>query len=363
MKHSKLFTCMYGSKLYGTSTPTSDVDLKHVVLPMLGALLVGKPVKNVAYHTNNEVNVRNTQDDVDEEFIPVQVFARDFMKGQTYALELAFAVDGNHAGQQFYTQEDPLAEELFKHFVRELKEKFLTSNIKAMMGYVVNQANIYSLKGERLNLLNELETLFKGMYAPGTQDFGFSLTKIEHIFADAYQDDGRSDTSLAKTFVNEAIALSKKYPKYFKISKYDIGDGQMKPCFIVNEKVFPHTNTIGHSLGVLETMMSKYGTRAEQAREANVDWKAMMHALRIVDEGLELLRDRKITLPFSSDQVKFYLSVKRGEVPIEQVKAELDQKLTALKALEASSTLPTSADLEEDFALWLEEWMFKFYNI
>jgi hypothetical protein len=29
----KLFSCRYGSHLYGTNTPESDIDLKHVVLP------------------------------------------------------------------------------------------------------------------------------------------------------------------------------------------------------------------------------------------------------------------------------------------------------------------------------------------
>ena len=37
----KLFTCQYGSRLYGTQTPTSDLDLKHVFLPALNDLLVG----------------------------------------------------------------------------------------------------------------------------------------------------------------------------------------------------------------------------------------------------------------------------------------------------------------------------------
>lgn len=88
-----LFKTRYGSWLYGTNTPTSDLDYKHIVLPYLDDLLVGKRVKNEVEKTNTEKNTRNSAEDVDNEYIPLQVFAHDFLGGQTYALELAFAVD------------------------------------------------------------------------------------------------------------------------------------------------------------------------------------------------------------------------------------------------------------------------------
>lgn len=342
MRHAKLFTCMYGSKLYGTSTPTSDVDLKHIVLPDLGDLLCGRPVKNVAHHTNNERNVRNTQDDVDEEFIPIQVFARDFMKGQTYALELAFGLAGDHASQTF---PDHHRAPRFLKMMRELKARFLTSNIKAMMGYAVNQANIYSFKGERVNVINEM------IRALEAADKVHGLDKLGDTFA------------INNGLEIEFNGIAKAYPKYFQLTEYDTtGQGAMAPCAVLCQKVMPYSNTVRHTLGIVQRLLGKYGARAHEASADNVDWKAMMHALRIVDEGLELLRDKTITLPFSPGIVKFYLSVKRGEVPLESVKTELAQKLDALKALEASSTLPTSAELEDDFNLWLEDWMYKLYK-
>src|ERR1035438_5626454 len=127
----KLFTTQYGSKLYGTNTPSSDVDLKHVILPNLNDLLVGKKVQNIVKKTNTEKNTRNSSEDVDEEFIPVQVFAHDFLDGQTYALELAYAVEFTEAGQILH---DPL----FRGFCRELRNQFLTSNMSALIGYSVN---------------------------------------------------------------------------------------------------------------------------------------------------------------------------------------------------------------------------------
>ena len=48
----KLFSTLYGSRLYGTQTPTSDLDLKHIVLPPLDRLLLGRGVENKVKKTN-----------------------------------------------------------------------------------------------------------------------------------------------------------------------------------------------------------------------------------------------------------------------------------------------------------------------
>ena len=372
----KLFTTNYGSKLYGTQTPTSDTDLKHIILPELDTLLLAKKVENKVKKTNAEKNTRNGVDDVDEEFIPLQIFARHFVEGQTYAIELAFALEGNHAEQQIF---DPRGEVFmfktghgkstitnpmvtinhdglaggskctpyFVEFVKELRTKFLTSNIKAMMGYVVNQASLYSFKGERLN---------------ATRDF-------REVLMHAYTDTSAGDDPLTgfvntPQFVKEFSELQAKYPKYFKISEYDIGGERMRPCFVVLEKTFPHTNTLGQSLMVIDTLIKKYGSRADQASETNVDWKATMHALRIVDEGIELLSTKKITLPFKQDYVDRLLSIKRGELPLEPIKEELSAKLDMLKELEKSTDLPTcNAEFMKEFDAWMAAWMRKFYNV
>jgi hypothetical protein len=259
-KDKKLFTCLYGSRLYGTNTPTSDRDIKHIVLPSLDSLLLAKhKVANKVHKTNKVEHTKNTQDDVDEEFIPLQIFARDFMMGQTYALELAFAVDSDHAEQEVFTlgTEDEALSWYFasndrKHlaffqFVRELKEQFLTSNIKAMMGYVVNQASLYSFKGERLNAVKEFMALLK--HEEVRSEMSIQLLML--------------DDTINEPFVKGTKELAMKYPKYFQIKDYDIGDGRMRPSFSLLEKTVPWTSTVGHTLGVVSKLAGKYGDRAE----------------------------------------------------------------------------------------------------
>lgn len=362
----KLFSCLYGSRLYGTQTPTSDLDLKHVFLPELNDLLIGKQLANKVKKTNTAKNTRNGADDVDEEFLPVQVFARDFMMGQTYALELAFAVEGTHAGQTLWTFNPDLdieqeayvpshkgghssmrGEHLFLEFVRELREKFLTSNIKALMGYAVNQASLYSFKGERLNAAREVLSVLQELELADDSKHPSNFERLSFHSQDA-----------------RWASLAAKYPKYFKITEYDIGDGQMRPCFMLLEKVLPHTNDLRMSVKVVKNLVDKYGSRADAASADNVDWKATMHALRIVDEGLLLLEQHRLQFPFDQPYVDRLLSIKRGEVPLDEVKAELDEKLEKLKTLEQTTTLePASRERTEEFEEWLARWMRKFYGV
>lgn len=359
----KLFSCMYGSRLYGTSTPQSDIDWKHIVLPPLDQLVLGKKAENKVKKTNTEKNTRNSADDVDEEYIPIQVFARHFVEGQTYALELAFAVDGFKAEQKFwrinnYTDMHIKAEydrdrsyHIFLQFVHELRTKFLTSNIKAMMGYAVNQASLYSFKGEKLNAVRELK---------------------EFLLSECYEANSYIDEDLAtlgNCYSNHSVSagifdLVVKYPKYIKVSEYDIGGWRMRPCLMVLEKTLPFTNTMRQTMMVINAILNKYGDRSAQASENNVDWKAMMHAVRIVDEGIAILTHHELTFPFSDSYSEKLLKIRRGEVPLDDVKSYLDSKLNELKDLSAITDLPEcNPGLMKSFEEWFTPWLFRMYGI
>lgn len=334
-----LFSCQYGSTLYGTNTPESDVDWKHIILPDINDLILGKRLENKVCKTNTKAHTRNTVDDVDEEFIPIQTFAQHFTQGQTYALELAFALEGTHATQTVYDHR-------FIHFVRELRSKYLTRNISALVGYVVNQASIYSFKGERLNTVRDVLALVSKM--------------DEHYFDETTKTD-----VIVQSPWNEALhSLLGAYPNYLKLSEYDIGGGIMRPCLKVLEKTLPFTNSLTQSLKVLNALKDKYGTRANQASTDNVDWKAMMHAVRIVDEGIALLQEKQLTFPFHITYTKFLLDIKRGVVPLEQVKDILTTKLDKLKSLESTSTLPEADEVfQAEFKEWMIVKMREFYSL
>jgi hypothetical protein len=88
-----------------------------------------------------------------------------------------------------------------------------------------------------------------------------------------------------------------------------------------------------------------------------------MHALRICDEGIELLSTKNIVFPYSNDKCKHYIGVKNGLVDTDLVYFELDLKLETLKDLEEKSDLPKSSpELDKQFEEFLEQNIRKFYQ-
>lgn len=142
-----MFKTQYGSKLYGTNGPNSDTDWKYLFLPSLDDVLLGKQVLKTKFVSPN---VEDKSKQVDEDFVPVQKFAYDFLKGVPYAVEVAFGADGNHAEQKFLHP-------LFQEFMTELRSKFLTKKLSGFLGF----ANNMSMK---LGLQSMSSLDFKDMY-------------------------------------------------------------------------------------------------------------------------------------------------------------------------------------------------------
>jgi len=337
----KVFSTPFGSKLYGTQTPTSDTDIKHIVIPPYKDVLLNQKLVNVVKKTNHQECVRNSVDDIDEEFIPIQIFARDFLKGQTYALEIAFA----------YFSNPPVVHDnnySFYNFMYELRQQFLTSNINAMVGYATNQANIYSNKGERLNLIREFIMIVKWYE---NLHHGSTLGAIYQLHKESFE------------------VLKEEYPKYFEVTTYNINGNYGVPvfrdCIKIFGKVYSFDTEIPHLIGLLKKVEGTYGKRADSASVDNVDWKAMMHAIRISDEAIWLMDNniQNIHFPYQPEYVKELLSIKHGERTIEDVRDMLDDKLELLRSLEKTSTLPKlSLELETKFETWLFLKLVEFYE-
>lgn len=316
-----LYSTIFGSHLYGTNVSTSDYDYKHIVLPDLNDMLIGKPLKNVVKQTNKG---KNTNQDSDNEYIPIQIYARHFLEGQIYALEIAFSVN---------RQTDLTKHQMFERFNKELIEMFLTSNANSIIGYSIAQSHLYSDKSERYNELMLLKPIINSNQFKTVADLANHNDFLELI----------------------------KNTKHIKISTYEIGHGVYAPCIEVIDKVLPFTMafTNDHALGTFKRLFSRYGERTKSSTN-NVDWKATSHAIRILNEGIELFETGKITLPIlNSAQL---IEIRKGNVEIELIKHEFSEKLERLKALSQSNNLKSfTPELKMKFDEWLGNWMKEFY--
>ncbi len=323
---NKLYTTVFGSHLYGTNTPASDRDYKTVYLPPLENLILGKGVKKIQQTTGSN-NSKNTVEDVDEEFIPLQVFMNDFFTGQSYALEIAFSTEKD-CDTMLYTSEK------FVAVCAALKSRFLTKRVSALLGYVNGQAIKYGVKGKRLEAAEAFQNMLNN----------FPPEDKLSVISEA-----------VRTLGNEYIFLD----------TYLDGTKEVKqPCVSVLEKIYPMTITVREAKARTEGLIKQYGRRAVKARDMQGhDWKALSHAVRLGYQIIELLSEHKISLPLKPAHLRTVMDVKNGVLDFEVVHDIMSAQLTTIDALLKTTMLPAEEELRSDFSLFLTQTLLDFYNL
>jgi hypothetical protein len=92
--------------------------------------------------------------------------------------------------------------------------------------------------------------------------------------------------------------------------------------------------------------------RPELVAVHGYDTKFAMHALRLGVQGVELLTTGRITLPVPEPDRNYLRQVRRGEVALKEVIAQVDQAAEHLAALRDASDLPADPDRS-----WVDEWL------
>lgn len=325
----KLFTMSFGSKLYGTSTPSSDIDLKTIYLPDLGDLLIGEQPS--IFKKRDSLEHECTQPgEVEEEWIPIQTFAQHFFSSQSYALEISHAYK---QGLIEFVDEDYKG--LIDNFINCLIKFFSHRNIDSIIGYSLSQSLKYGLKGERLDAINKL---------------------IEHVDVTlaAYP------KSIIEDIAYELYGMNSDKP-IFITQIPETRANTTQPALSIGNKLFAFNTTLKHFAKGLRILRDKYGERSKKSLDGN-DWKAISHAIRIMLQGIELLTTGLMTFPSKSKDL--LLSIKNGEMPEDEAYEKLHSLFLKLKEAQVSTKLPAQTEeLKKDFKSFLRMQMKMFYNI
>jgi hypothetical protein len=295
---------VFGSHLYGTNTPESDKDYKGVYIPNREDYLLLRVPKSI--HLSSTSNIeKNTKDDIDDEMYSINHFFKLASEGQTVALDMLFAP------QSFWIESSSVWERIVYN-----REKFLSKNLSAFIGYAKKQAGKYGIKGSRLSALKE--TSFLLSYFPETK-------KLKNIWD--YLPEG-------------------EYQKKYGPDK----NGEL--LYEVCGRKFQGSADVLYVQTILEQIYNNYGERAKQAqRNEGIDWKAMSHAMRAAYEVEELLKYGIITFPLV--QADFLVRIKKGEIKFQQVENLLELKIEEIEKLQETSDLPEEPYYE--FIEWLLE--------
>jgi hypothetical protein len=286
----------FGSHLYGTATPKSDLDLKGVFLPAKKDILLGNIAKSRTYSTGDDYS-HNTQDDIDFEAYSLHYFIKLACEGQTVALDML------HAPPEMIIMASPV----WRRIVGE-RARFYTKNLKTFTAYARRQAAKYGIKGSRLNAAKAVLDFLK------THNPENKLRKIwDHLPKGEYCFQAHPDPN---------------------------GMRQYQVC----GKLFQESASIGYAMPILERFCDEYGHRARLAAEnKNIDWKAVSHALRASYQIKEILTLQTIRFPL--EQAAFLKDVKTGRLDyLTEVAPVLESLMDEVESLAAGSRLPEKAD-------------------
>lgn len=296
---------LFGSRLYGTATETSDTDIKGIYIPTVSDVILGKDKKHISYSTGGH-HEKNSPDDVDFQKFSLLQFIEMGIKGETVVLDMI------HADENF-TNVNPKYAHIWK-FIRDNRHKFYTINMKSYMGYVNKQAAVYGVKGSRIACLRELIK-----------------------FMEVYRLNG-----------------------YIKFADYIELLPESKYCFHHVDKL---DNLYYEVLGVkyqstisgnafengIKKQLSRYGHRALAAEQnEGIDWKTIHHALRAGFQLLEIYDKNDLRYPL--EKKDFLIDVKQGKMNFSEVKLILEDLIQCVD--DAASKNKFNLPIEVDKEFW-----------
>jgi len=328
-----LLKTVYGSHLYGTNTPTSDYDYKVVYLPAFEDVLLGRKLRTFKERVDAEGrpvadNAVMPDNGVETEFVPFQTFCTDYLNGQTYALEIV----------QFQ-----LCQATYPVWVKELAANFTTCNVSSMAGFAMKQTFDYVHRGQRLAAAERLLKELKRVH-----DFYTAADRSLTV---------RLDTPVAYASDEGATVQETVLDGLARECQLELGttvnNGRTMRTLKLNGRDYLETTTVQHLQTAVEKLVASYGHRSTAAKENEVDLKSLSHAVRVYEQCVELLTVGKMVFP--RFERAYLLNVKKGNVPLEEVKArllELEERVAQLQA--TSSLLPEKTPaLQARFDEWL----------
>lgn len=314
---TEIFRCLAGSRLYGTHNANSDHDYKAVHLPTKRQLLLGKRDMVISRSTGSNTS-RNGADDVDVESFELQRFLQLAGDMQTIPVEMLFVADNVEIGHYREVQYGGIWSKILAN-----KDKILNGNTKAFVGYCKGQAVRYSMRGKRLA----------------------TYEAVCEALANAYTD--FTVGMLRETL--EAIEGVKFVPKKQP-------DGRFMDYLDVFGRQCPETLLAGKANKIYRKPVDEAGDRARRAKDAGgMDCKALYHAVRIANEGIELFGSGEMHFPCSD--LPLLNRIRAGEVEIDDILDIFDEKIEILEDLAQKTPLNTAPDRE-----WIDDLVCEVYE-
>lgn len=271
-----LYETLVGSHLYGTNTPESDLDICGVFVPSKEEILgIGKYPDEIDSSKKVSEGQRNSAGDIDCKHYSIKRFLQLASQGQPGALEILFS----------RPIEARICTRLWASDMIFLRDNAIVSRkaIMPFLGFAQSQAEKMVRRGEKYN---EIVCVLKKLEA-------YSGEMLTQTLAAARPD----------VLENCSYYLHRNDYGYeqlrFAGSDYDVG---------ISLRTFKKQ---------LQRKEERYGSRSKAAALEHLDYKSLLHCMRLLGHAEELISTGRITLPVPEPHRSFLLSIKRREWPEE----------------------------------------------
>lgn len=323
----------FGSHVYGTNLPISDTDFKAVAIPEAKDIILQRAFRSINESTGDQFS-RNTSVDVDKETFSLHYFMKLLTEGQTVCLDMLFTPSS------FYRNNSVILNDSAWYQIKANQDKLVTKKMSAFAGYCQAQAAKYSLKGSNLNAYETAMNFFAATKSPSWKvgDVNIPLL-LESLSGEKIKGLNGKETPLAQ------IVMIKN------------NKGVEETYLQVGPKTkVPFNAKVSLAYEIFKAQYDKYGERAKLAQSnEGVDWKALMHAVRVCYEAIELCKTGNITFP--RPEAPLLLQIRKGELPYQQVAEMIEQGLLDLTEAKEKSSLPEAPDYK-----WIEDFTCEVYS-
>lgn len=317
---NKLFELKFGSHLYGTDTPSSDLDIKSIYIPNAHEIVLGKYKKTITTTRPKQMFERNTKDDVDIEIFSLDRYMELLCQGQTVALDILFAPRNMLVSEFDHGFQ-------FVEYIQANRHEVLNKNINAFVGYAKQQAAKYGQKGFRIHGIRSTLEWLK------TKNYNNTLDTLDVA-------------GFVKSVENEHVL----------VVELRAPNNKIEPHLEVCDRKYPFHARIGYIVSQLQRRFDEYGRRALMAeKNEGIDWKALSHAVRVNSQAKELLETSFVTFPRPDRQL--LLDIKTGQMEYKDVADIIEDGLKQIEVSAEKSTLRAEPNYE-----WVDTFIYDIYS-
>ena len=274
-------------------------------------MLLKRDIEHYTYTTN--IDSKNEKDDIDLQLYSVYKWFKLLQKGETGAIDLLFSLFREDT--QIYNDQS------FTSIIKQNYTRFYNRHLHSFIGYCVGQSKMYNIKGQRYNELHDFVEHFKTLAIENGD------AKLERYFP-----------AIEKIFASKSY----QYVKFVKASIARGNQGYKEGRYIeLLGKRFAGSVTVGYFSEKITEMEAQFGNRTRKSTNG-VDYKALSHAVRVINEVEELIDDGFITFPLKNRD--YIVAIKEGREALEDVMRYIDGKLDEVQQKLEQSTLPQRSD-------------------